>query len=280
MRCETLESIRLDAPLLQEPKADKNPRLKTLILKPISLYVMGSFDACSSLDLEKAKKENVIGLLEGIKVPVHLLDYLFRLYCNDPGFNELILTGTEIGDEGAKALSKALASNSSLTSINLNRNIIGDTGTKIGDEGAKALSKVIASNSSLTSIYLFGNNIGDKGAKALGKALSSNSSLTSTNLRENNIGDEGAMALGEAFVTNSSLTKINLWNNNIGDMGAKALSLALASNSSLTSIGLGGNYIDSLIEKEIKKSLELNKQLKIRNMKAERKKEKEKNLDD
>ena len=33
-RCEALESIQLEAPQLKELNADKNPRLKTLILKP------------------------------------------------------------------------------------------------------------------------------------------------------------------------------------------------------------------------------------------------------
>ena len=34
-RCEALESIQLEAPLLKELNTDKNPRLKTLILKPL-----------------------------------------------------------------------------------------------------------------------------------------------------------------------------------------------------------------------------------------------------
>ena len=88
-----------------------------------------------------------------------------------------------LGDEGARAL----ASLSSLTSLDLTNNYI-------GDEGARVLAKL----SSLTSLHLTSHKIGDEGAGA----LASLSSLTSLHLSFNNVGDEGAGALASL----SSLT--------------------------------------------------------------------------
>ena len=126
------------------------------------------------------------------------------------------LTLNRIGDEGAKAL----ANNTSLTSLYLEL-------SRIGHEGVKAL----ANNTSLTSLCLSSNNIDHEGAKA----LANNTSLTSLDLRGNRIGDEGAKALAN----NTSLTSLILYNNKIGDEGAKAL----ANNISLTSLGLQANNI-------------------------------------
>ena len=72
-------------------------------------------------------------------------------------------------------------------------------GNDIGDEGAKAL----ASNSSLTTLYLSFNCIGDEGAKAL--AL--NSSLTTLDLSGNDIGAEGLALVELALDQNRHLAK-------------------------------------------------------------------------
>ena len=79
-----------------------------------------------------------------------------------PNLTSLDLWGSQIGDEGAKAL----AGNNTLTSLNLGYN-------KIGDQGAKAL----AANNTLASLDLRDNKIGAKGAKALIKGLEANKNL-------------------------------------------------------------------------------------------------------
>jgi Ran GTPase-activating protein (RanGAP) involved in mRNA processing and transport len=125
----------------------------------------------------------------------------------------LNLAGNYIGDDGAKALSAALAQNSSLTTLNL-------TDNEIGADGAQALGAALAQNSSLTTLNLSYNKIGDD---ALVAAVAQSSSLTTLNLSCNEIGDNGAQALGAALAQNSSLTTLNLDYNEIGDEGAKAL---------------------------------------------------------
>ena len=52
-------------------------------------------------------------------------------------------------------------------------------------------------NTSLTSLCLPDNSIGDEGTSSLSEALRVNTSLTSLNLIHNIIGDEGASSLSE-----------------------------------------------------------------------------------
>ena len=127
-----------------------------------------------------------------------------------------------IETEGARALSDALKTNTTLQSLNLeceqeesekdgwiadivnNKHKQADNG--IGAEGARALSEALKVNTTLQSLNLFGeqeqsvedgwiadiannkhqqagNDIGEEGARALSDALKTNTSLQSLNLR-------------------------------------------------------------------------------------------------
>ncbi|XP_015771028.1 PREDICTED: protein NLRC5-like isoform X2 [Acropora digitifera] len=65
-------------------------------------------------------------------------------------------------------------------------------------------------NTSLTSLDLSENFIGDKGANSLSEALRVNISLTYLDLGGNSIGNEGAHSLSEALRVNTSLTSLRL----------------------------------------------------------------------
>ncbi|KAF9110697.1 hypothetical protein BGX30_007888, partial [Mortierella sp. GBA39] len=102
---------------------------------------------------------------------------------------------------------------------------------------------IIVANSTLFTLNLDDNKIGDNGAVALSEALKTNSTMTTLNLRHNRIEDNGAVALSEALKTNSTLTTLDLYYNSIGDNGAVALSQALKTNLTLTTLNLGSNGI-------------------------------------
>ena len=148
----------------------------------------------------------------------------------------LHLMDNSIGDEGASSLSEALIVNTSLSSLALCLNTI-------GAEGASSLSEALRVNTSLTSLDLSVNSIGDEGASSLSEALRVNTFLTSLDLRANSIGDEGASSLSEALRVNTSLTCLDLRANSIGDEGASSLSEALRVNTSLTFLYLSKNSI-------------------------------------
>ena len=154
----------------------------------------------------------------------------------------LNLTLNEIGDEGARAI----ATLSNLTSLSLWDNDIGAEGARalgtlsnltsldlnLNDIGSEGL-RALANLSNLTSLQLAGNKIGAEGARALANL----SNLTSLQLAGNKIGAEGAWALANL----SNLTSLALGGNNIGADGARAI----ATLSNLTSLSLWDNNIGS-----------------------------------
>ena len=80
----------------------------------------------------------------------------------------------------------------------------------IGCEGAKYISEGLEKNTTLKTLILWGNHIGDDGGKELFKSLKANTSLTHLDLGWNEI-DNGSMeALGEILTTNKTMSKLSL----------------------------------------------------------------------
>ncbi|KAG0099262.1 hypothetical protein BGZ93_008395 [Podila epicladia] len=111
--------------------------------------------------------------------------------------------------------------------------IVVDIGSSGGDECGR-LAEPLKTDSTLTTLDLQRNLIGDRGALVLFEALKSNSSRTTLNLQNNMIEGNGARALAEAFKTNATLATLELRRNSIGEVGAQALSEALKTNLTLT----------------------------------------------
>lgn len=126
---------------------------------------------------------------------------LVQLRNNDLSVKELNLKRANIGDVGAKDLSKTLKSNTSLTKLNLSYN-------NIRDIGAKDLSRALQSNTSLTNLNLRGNILGDAGAKDLSETLKVNTSLIHLNLEYNKIGTKGIGYLAQALESNFTLLEL------------------------------------------------------------------------
>ena len=100
-------------------------------------------------------------------------------------------------------------------------------------EDVRALAAALEENSTLTSLDLSWNEIGDKGATSMAAALEKNSTLTSLDLSENEIGHIGAASLAAALQKNSTLTSMSLRGNDIGDEGVASLAAALEKNYAL-----------------------------------------------
>ncbi|KAG0361138.1 hypothetical protein BGX24_005427, partial [Mortierella sp. AD032] len=159
------------------------------------------------------------------------LKRLAEILKNNSTVTTLNLRCNSIGDNGAMALFEALKTNLALTTLDLDDN-------SIGKNGVMVLSEALKTNLTLTTLNLMSNSIGDYGAMAVSDALKSNSALITLYLSNNSIGDNGAMALSEALKTNSTLITLDLWANVIGESGAAALSGALKTNSALTNLYL------------------------------------------
>ncbi|XP_015748198.1 PREDICTED: uncharacterized protein LOC107328000 [Acropora digitifera] len=163
-----------------------------------------------------------------------LVSYLSTAHCF------IIQSKTCSGDldtkQGLKSLPEALTVNTSLSSLDLGTN-------SIGDDGAYSLAKALRVSTSLTSLNLCSNCIDEEGADSLAQALGENNSLSSLDISCNSIGEMGADSLAQALGVNTSLSSLNLSLNSIGTEGAISLAQALKGNASLSSLNLSGNSI-------------------------------------
>jgi Ran GTPase-activating protein (RanGAP) involved in mRNA processing and transport len=164
----------------------------------------------------------------------------------------LYLSGNNIGDKGAEKLAKALEKNTTITKLSLRSN-------NIGKAGAEVLAQALKENKTLTELDLGWNNIGDEGAEKLAEALKNNETLTTLDLSVNNIGEVGAKALAEALKENKTLTELDLSWNKIGDDGAKAIAEALKENETITTLYLSVNNIGKDGAEKLAEALKENK---------------------
>ncbi|XP_068699916.1 protein NLRC3-like isoform X2 [Montipora foliosa] len=179
---------------------------------------------------------------------------LFQALAVNTSLTTLKLSGNRIGDAGATSLSQALAVNTSLTTLYLPDN-------SIGDEGATSLSQALAVNTSLTALHLRDNYIGDAGATSLSQALAVNTSLTTLKLSGNSIGYAGATSLSQALAINTSLTTLHLSSTSIVAESATSLSQALAVNTSVTTLHLSYNFIGAEGATSLSQALAVNTSL-------------------
>ena len=99
-------------------------------------------------------------------------------------------------------------------------------GEGIGDAAAAVLATSLATNTTLTNLNLSGNNLGPSGAESLATALKINTSLSNLNFSGNNLGPAGAESLATALKTNTILTNLDFSGNNVGPAGAVSLATA------------------------------------------------------
>uniref|UniRef100_A0A669EF51 NLR family CARD domain containing 3 n=1 Tax=Oreochromis niloticus TaxID=8128 RepID=A0A669EF51_ORENI len=208
---------------------------------------------CSHLRLENNHfKDDVMELLGSL------------LSAKDCHIQKISLADNAISNKGAKALSRALLVNRTLTSLNLRNNNIGSKGAKflaealkmnqvltsinfqnnaIEEEGAQSLAEVLQCNRKLVSLNLCGNQLGDKGTVALAEALAVNHTLLSLHLQSNSISNKGMTALTKALRLNHGLVSLNLRENSIGVEGAKNMAHALHENNTLQDLDLTANLL-------------------------------------
>ena len=130
--------------------------------------------------------------------------------------------GNEIGAEGARALSEALKTNTTLQSLNLGceqeeseedgwiadiaNNKHQQAGNGIGAEGARALSEALKTNTTLKSLDLYGEKEKKKAESGWIGDIANNQHKQADSL----IVDEGAKALSETLKTNTTLQSLHL----------------------------------------------------------------------
>ncbi|KAM9816733.1 NLR family CARD domain-containing protein 3 [Neosynchiropus ocellatus] len=203
---------------------------------------------CTHLRLENNHfKDDVMELLGSL------------LSAKDCQIQRLSLAENAVGSKGAKALSRALLVNRTLTSLNLRNN-------NVGSKGAKFLAEALKMNQVLSSINFQNNSIEEEGAYAVAELLQCNRKLVTLNMRKNTVGAGGAKRIAIALKTNQTLKKLTLCSNQLGDKGSSALAEALTVNHSLLSLQLQSNSISNKGMTALTKALQLNRGLVFLNL--------------
>ena len=172
--------------------------------------------------------------------------HLAQALCVNTSVKTLDLSDNPLGYEGEKALAEMLGGTEAESSGTVNTTLehIYLCYCKIGPVGARHLAQALCVNTSVKTLNLSNNPLGDEGAKTLAEMLGGNgaessgtvnTTLEHVELRWCRIGPVGAQHLAQALCVNTSVKTLNLSNNPLGDEGAKTLAEMLGGNGAESS---------------------------------------------
>uniref|UniRef100_A0A6Q2XK18 Leucine rich repeat containing 45 n=1 Tax=Esox lucius TaxID=8010 RepID=A0A6Q2XK18_ESOLU len=170
--------------------------------------------------------------------------------CGNSTVKVLDLKGNNLRSTGAEALGKLLGRNKTLRRLVLEWNALG-----MWDEAFSVFCEGLASNASLTQLDLRNNQINHQGASDLCLALKRNSTLQELGqwayVRWNNIGLLGGRSFLEALQQNRTLTHLQMAGNNIPSDTLKALEQGMDHNSDRQSTLRESRSRTQVLSKEI-----------------------------
>lgn len=226
---------------------EKHPTVLSFHLSHIKLNEADAQMLAEGLAKNKNLTHLVISFEEGIRgIDIFTKILAAALANNQMNLSELCLAANSGYDnkEGIEALTKALETNQTLTSLMF------EFGTLRNEKAVDALWKALEVNQKLTTLSIESNNLGDAGAQALAKILTTNQTLKVLALTNDKITDVGVEALAKALETNKTLTKLDLRMNDISDQALNTLANALEKNFTLTEFkGLRDTHDPKIIKR-------------------------------
>ena len=148
----------------------------------------------------------------------------------------LKLSCNPLGDEGAKALAEMLGGNRAESSGTVTLEHVDLSICRIGPAGAQRLAQALRVNTSVKTLKLTHNPLGDEGAMAIAEMLKRKNSRTvytsleHIDLSNCSIEPAGAQHLAQALRVNTSVKTLKLTHNPLGDEGAMAIAEMLGGN--------------------------------------------------
>eukprot|EP00854_Cymbomonas_tetramitiformis_P009502 gene9502-11258_t len=179
---------------------------------------------------------------------VSVKDSVALLTNNDPNTTTLDLSNSAVfqmkSQEFCDQIGEALATNTTITDLNLSKN-------EISDMGVSSIVKGLTVNKSLITLNLEGNRIRSEGAEEISKGLAQNTTLRSISLfNQTNtkaFGDATLQAFIDMFETNVTLLKIT-WR--LDSRKSFALNKLITRNNEIDRrLKAGRDYLDILPEK-------------------------------
>ena len=167
--------------------------------------------------------------------------HLAHALCVNTSVKTLKLSDNPLGNEGAKALSEMSGRNGAESSGTFNTTLehIDLRWCRMGPVGAQHLAHALCVSTSVKTLKFSHNPLGDEGAKALAEMLGGNGAESSGTVNTTlehvdiswcHIGPEGAQHLAQALCINTSVKTLDLSSNPLNDAGAKAIAEMLGGN--------------------------------------------------
>ena len=227
-----------------------------------------------ALPVKKLKGTDTVETLDlsGKNLGVASAVVIASLISVNGGLTKLSLAVNRLGEEGTKAICKALEQNTTLKELDISHSEIG------GSAGAKDVAKMVGVNGGLTALNLSSNSLKDEGVNAVCEAIQSNkeTKLASLNFSYNSIGPVGANAVAAMVAVTGALTALNLSSNDIGSHwdydqdeivstpeGPKAIADALLVNGALTALDLSSNDLKDEGVCAVCEAIQSNKETKL-----------------
>ena len=199
---------------------------------------------------------------------------LAKSFSINTSIKTLSLISNPLGDEGAKALAEMLGGSETkgIRTFNNTLEHVDLTGCEIGPVGAEHLAQALRVNTSVKTLKLGDNPLHDKGTKPLAEMLGGsdgtvNTTLEHVELAGCKIGSVGAKHLAQAMCMNTSVKTLHLRCNNLRDEGAKALTEMFGGssghlNTTLEHVDLGQCGIGAVGAKDLAQAMCVNTSVK------------------
>eukprot|EP00698_Gefionella_okellyi_P025240 TRINITY_DN9170_c0_g1_i1.p1 TRINITY_DN9170_c0_g1~~TRINITY_DN9170_c0_g1_i1.p1 ORF type:complete len:986 (+),score=276.26 TRINITY_DN9170_c0_g1_i1:351-2960(+) len=142
-----------------------------------------------------------------------------------------------IGQAGAKSVAQMLSAATHLTDVDLDSNSMA--------EGVPLVVGALNANTTLRRLVLSSCGLGPDGGRAVGDMLRVNKGLRILELKQNNLAHDGTRAIADALKMNGTLETIILDSNGIDDAGAHVIAEFVQLNSVVSNISLKSNNLVS-----------------------------------
>ena len=172
-----------------------------------------------------------------------LREYLASPSC---ALKSLVMKRADVDDWECADFCASLQTNSSLQSLCLKENLIGDAEALNSvqpdlETGGEALASMLRSNKHVTYLDVSWNKIRRDSAQDLAQALAENETLTTLNVAHNAFCDLPGQYLGISLASNNTLQRLDLSYNSLSPQAAIVIAAAFATNTTLHYLSVAGN---------------------------------------
>ncbi|CAF3599181.1 unnamed protein product [Rotaria socialis] len=239
-------------------------------LKSLQISTKTEFSV-QGLDQLQFLKQEIEQYGKYIQIPAYHNSELEQFISQNRKKQKMNLNNRNLNDSDMKILVDILKESTTLTTLYLGEN-------QIGQYGARHIAEALKTNRTLTTLGLEQNQIGQKGTEYIADALQVNETLNILSLDQNHIGQQGSQQIADAVKVNQvtnvnlpidityycdrsiqTLTILYLNENQIEQQGIEHIANAIKINKTITDLGLKHNQIGQKGAQYLADALKMNK---------------------